>query len=1381
MELSETGIRGRFTHVYHIADIHIRRADDRATEFDHVVSNLIQILKDRPAVSESRALLVIAGDIFDDKDALTHYSANAFAGLLRDLSALLPVIMIPGNHDFRQSRPDRPDRIAGMLEMMTMLGTSPTNAIAYLRESGAYRAGNVCVCTSSVYDTLSPSSEAGNVDVMPAFPQPVDDPTIDFSIAVAHSTVRQVSDGAREGARDQHNSEFGCSLAWFGSHTMILLGDEHIARAWRPREGTIAAQPGSLLTHSYGEPTLGHSCLEWTLATTAISHFEIANKFARVSMVRLPAGISGNSGMGGIGVRMHGSGRSRLAIDVASAIKLPRFPSQPRMRLLDGILEHEAAAALGPNITVSEYTINRIAAAASAASRGYVATEHTDDADSIRAHAHVPAIIRWVRDNTADEALADSLEAVLRSPSEELRLPPSSSLLGNKSARAVEKKCDQISRSLEAYSKALQAPLRRLPFRILELDARWLGRYRELRLDFHALPATVLVDGPNNAGKSTMIDAIHIALFGRTSDTREEYRDGSEACPFVNAKIPSAVCATTRIVVRVGEQEHVIERKFQRDRDGGFKQTSKSSGPAPGRFPRVTSVAKSGDAEAPVIYLIGKVGDWVDAHVGTIHDVSMGAILSQSNASSFFKADTRSRKDLLERHTGLDAIKHLEDAICAHRQGLAELVKESSLAVTLSQSNAPPCTTEQDVKVVRDALQTAVSDRDRASAMSRDIAKNMHNFGEAARIHDSSTRSESDARRELEVSRGRFRAMMDIEGADPGAGEDLEALVREHSDVQLVLAKMDACAPHIAKSAMEAAQDALDRAKADSETCPLLGTRKDANASLEEVRTSIKCARDHVTGIPKPDVPRPARDHTDVAASPTSRTVGRAEIDELRMRVLPTGSDLSLYESWKARDAKWRTLLKRVGADTAETATAKLWKAERVKELMGRESATMADIGDLAKLRFDRTCACCTSNIDALDLGGRTRTLGSIQAELDAIVPRKGRSAQSAEERVLAMRSLLASATSVEAQRSVMEDESQRWTEALANDFTIANHRKHLAKVWWDAYDRQEIEMASAQRKADQLSRALDFDARVQETQAQVQTAKHAHDQACASREAWQIKHDEMREAEEQLSSRIDRTRKRRDDRAAARDRILEARDQLAYIGYLGEVEKDAKLSELSLTLQSQLARLEQEHAAHLAHSATDHELASLRELVSEKLRVAEALRSIFCCEKTGGYSWHVHREIVLPKIAAVMNEFLAKAGDFRMHVHKGDLATVAQSHTGLGGGSSSGGRRSQTTTHLNRIGGADKFVLELAARCALQRLGTPGFNWSQIIVDEGFTHFDAARRSRIHDVVLALVSCGCFRQVVLTSHLDAVKQVCESAISIEVEGSSSRLVSVES
>lgn len=1341
----ETNVSGHFTHVYHIADIHIRRESGRAAEFAHVLSNLVELLASREPVRRNRCFMVLAGDIFDDKDTLTQHSAEQFAKMMRDLTQLMPVVVIPGNHDFRQTNPTRPDRIETMLHMLTMFGSSRF-PIVYCSDTGIYTVGNVYICTVSAYDSLSRESSAGNVDVLPDFPQPPHCSTSQYAIAVAHSTVKQTDliDGLHAGG------EFGCTLAWFGKHTMVMLGDEHVKKKWKLPSGGVASQPGSIMTHSFGEPTLGHACLEWNLDSASVTDMEIPNQYARISLCR---GLDGD-----VRVRMQGS-RSTASIPASEALRFAGFPSRPRCRLMDDISEAEAREALGDTIDPFSFVTNRTAAAASRVSKD----RHGDpasDADIVRSFGHSDKIVEWVRQRAGCDAKADGIASILHDPRRGMCIPRPS-VLPDRTLQSIDRRNASIAKHLDLYERNLHGRQRRETVVLIELHADWIGRYERLRVDFSKLPATNLVDGPNNAGKSTFIDCILVALYGRTADTREEYKDGTAtSCSFVNVDTPRGSAAQTKIVVSLGGETFTIERKFHRDRDG-FKQTSKSSGPASGRFPRVTPREETGGEP---VYMIGKVGDWVDARIGSVHDVCMGSILSQSNASSFFKCDAKARKEILERHTGLFALHHLEDAIGEFRHGLKDLCKHLTALTDGLRDDQPPLVEESEVVNMRQEL-------DRSTHRKRDVAErarhkllSVTSLSHAESAHLRSPKCEREAQKMLEHSEGRLRAMMTLEGPDNTG--DLESLEVVHQHVRERMAALRATRPRCQGERKREAAKNLRQAEELVRRHPLVGDEETTRTHMNEETSAVQRARHPDTSIPKPAVDRPPDEPIDEDAVVPSLE----SIDGMRHRKLPAPLDQSLYQAWTRRHQDWMELVKRVGKSTVASVTKQLRNWEKMADLLVKEDAAMREMEDLALLKFNRKCLCCLANLKHLKLDGRTRALAAIQEDLRKCSRPDGITASEAREQVQTTRDFLADTAAVASRWHDMDRENRYWSDAVKNDAENKEHCKRLSRGWWAAYDDQERRVVAAQSRSDDLRAALDAHSTMQTATAEFEEASDAAAVSACDSFGWLVAMAEMSSRERILRKELEALRSRRTHRQRAVDDAREARDTVAYLSYLDLSAEEAKVDALLLQQQSDLARLQCAHEAYSNHQERARILSDATGKAVERLESAELLKGLFCCEKSGGYAWHVYREVVLPRVASAMNKFLEKCASYTMAVEGGDITACRQTKQAS---------LSDASTGVNRIGGADKFVLELAARCALQRFGTPGFNWTQIFVDEGFTHFDASRRADIETVVVSLIESGKFHQVILTSHLQAVRAVCERTLTIRV-GSRSSVLSEE-
>src|SRR6185295_9610794 len=84
--------------IAHLADIHIK--DSRREEYSEVFKKLYKQL-----ILESPDIIVICGDIFEDKTKASALNYSDVDNFLSTLVRMAPVVLIPGNHDLNVKVP----------------------------------------------------------------------------------------------------------------------------------------------------------------------------------------------------------------------------------------------------------------------------------------------------------------------------------------------------------------------------------------------------------------------------------------------------------------------------------------------------------------------------------------------------------------------------------------------------------------------------------------------------------------------------------------------------------------------------------------------------------------------------------------------------------------------------------------------------------------------------------------------------------------------------------------------------------------------------------------------------------------------------------------------------------------------------------------------------------------------------------------------------------------------------------------------------------------------------------------------------------------------------------------------------------------------------
>ena len=99
-------------------------------------------------VKNENSIIVLTGDLLHNKDNLTPDCVMKTWNFLNELQTIMPLFLITGNHDFVETNNHVKDSIEAILNDKNI----DNKNIYYLRNSGAYRYGNICFGVSSLID-----------------------------------------------------------------------------------------------------------------------------------------------------------------------------------------------------------------------------------------------------------------------------------------------------------------------------------------------------------------------------------------------------------------------------------------------------------------------------------------------------------------------------------------------------------------------------------------------------------------------------------------------------------------------------------------------------------------------------------------------------------------------------------------------------------------------------------------------------------------------------------------------------------------------------------------------------------------------------------------------------------------------------------------------------------------------------------------------------------------------------------------------------------------------------------------------------------------------------------------------------------------------------
>ena len=268
---------GTIKKIYHIADVHIRNLK-RHKEYREVFENLYEYIK---TTKTDDSVIVLCGDIVHAKTDMTPEVIEMTQTFLKNLSDMLPTILIPGNHDANLNNPSRLDALSPIVNALNH------SNLHYLKDDGVWKMGGISFSHSSVFGEskeIIPSEEVHG----------------DYKIALYHAPV------------DKVKTEYGFQLEnknvkvdSFDGYDLVLLGDIHVPNQSLNDEGTIK-YCGSTIMQNHAEAKYPeHGILVWDVQTKESEFVPIHNDYGYVT----------------------------IDVEDGKVIGNPTIPNKPRMRV----------------------------------------------------------------------------------------------------------------------------------------------------------------------------------------------------------------------------------------------------------------------------------------------------------------------------------------------------------------------------------------------------------------------------------------------------------------------------------------------------------------------------------------------------------------------------------------------------------------------------------------------------------------------------------------------------------------------------------------------------------------------------------------------------------------------------------------------------------------------------------------------------------------------------------------------------------------------------------------------------------------------------------------------------------------------------------------
>ena len=255
----------KFTHILHIADIHIR-LNKRHEEYRNVFKTLYERVLDTP---ETTAVAIL-GDVFHNKSDLSPECVQMATEFFKSLADIRPVILIAGNHDATLSNKNRLDSLTPLVDSLR----HPN--LYYLRNNGLYGFGNILFNNMGVFEQPENYIRGNNIPsiyrnqyeyVIALFHGAVDNASLDTGYAISNPSIM---------------------LPLFDNHDIAMLGDIHKRQelqAYQPEDNKPCVHyVGSLIQQNHGESLDGHGYSLWDLKTRSYDFYELPNEVGYFSI-----------------------------------------------------------------------------------------------------------------------------------------------------------------------------------------------------------------------------------------------------------------------------------------------------------------------------------------------------------------------------------------------------------------------------------------------------------------------------------------------------------------------------------------------------------------------------------------------------------------------------------------------------------------------------------------------------------------------------------------------------------------------------------------------------------------------------------------------------------------------------------------------------------------------------------------------------------------------------------------------------------------------------------------------------------------------------------------------------------------------------------------
>lgn len=741
--------------VYHISDVHIHLFK-RHDEYNDVFSKVLKYLKaerdgledkwSKSGCRELPCITVITGDILHCKSDLSPECVAMTYRLFKDIGSIMPLVIIPGNHDMNINNKMRMDSLT------PIIGDLPDYyPIHYLDRTGLWYMGGCLFSHASIFDyyIIDPAIVKEELSRVVDKIQE-DDVSKVTSIALYHGRINGVElfNGRRiEGEKAGSGAlKRTITIGNFAGYDIGMFGDIHKHQFLDSKKSRGYA--GSLIQQNYGEDLDNHGLIKWDIAARIGEFVHIPNNWGYYTF-HLKSGKCAEIGRGVDGKevilsrKFPGNLCSRVLYDNATTqVQLSAFGSMlgEKFNVMDYCCQSEAAALVSGG--------GKICNGSDEGEEG----EEGSDGDSSGDSSNDSGIIN-IRDaecqnNMIKQIIDEEFEGV---PEEDIE----TIMQINREANKLLNSRASLESGLGVDDSADAAGADGRRFQLIRLEFDNFFCYGPNNyVDFRECEGVIGIVASNHMGKSAIIDILLFALYDKFP------RKGS-AKDIVNIRKTEY---RVKLELKMGSYYYVIEKSGQRTKTGGVGKTKCLFTCKHLQTGKMTNL---GEMTAK------KLKDRIANLFGSYEDMVNTNFSIQTNSTGFIDAENTSRRKELERVLRFDFINDLvkeANENYRHNKSVFEHLQKNLPPEIVQELAANIETKEGDVLALEKG-------RDRLSRQSNDAQVAIDNIN--TRINPDLDKKMDDILSEVEMSAADLSAKSSIGSS---GGDDIETAIKRRKE-----------------------------------------------------------------------------------------------------------------------------------------------------------------------------------------------------------------------------------------------------------------------------------------------------------------------------------------------------------------------------------------------------------------------------------------------------------------------------------------------------------------------------------------------------------------------------------------------------------------------